>query len=248
VPTHSFESRRAAESTKWPKRVVKAPDTYARSCARWETAKPIECPKTFSKGGLRNGGVMFRNGWAVIAAVLLFGCADTREGLDFAAVSRTSGGPKNGQGRIVVLREITIVGSADGGYPVKLDGEPIGDLRTGTFIFRDRPAGRHELSVSKWDFPGVTKQEINIAPGRTYFYEARLSERAKAMTVGSFAGLAGLAVTAVATSGDSNPGLVDFVLLDEAAGRQMISELRLAEGAAENRVLAPRPPGGVENR
>jgi Protein of unknown function (DUF2846) len=191
---------------------------------------------------------MFRNVCMLVAAASLFGCADTREGLDFAAVSQAKGGPSQGQGRIVVLREITIVGSADGGYPVGLDGQPMGDLKTGTFLFRDAPAGHHELSVSKWDFPGVTKQEINIAPGRTYFYDAKLSERAKAMTAGSFAGLAGIAVTAVATSGSDNPGPVDFVLLDEAAGRKAISELRLAEGAAENRVLAPRPPGGVENR
>jgi hypothetical protein len=194
------------------------------------------------------GGVMFRNGWAVVAAALLFGCAGTREGLDFAAVSQINAAPKNGQGRIVVLRETQVTGSMDGGYPVSLDGQPMGDLKTGTFLVRDIPAGRHELLVSLWSFPGETKQEVSIAPGRTYFYTANMSERGKAMMVGSMAGLAGLAVTAVATSGNNNTGPVDFVLLDEAAGRQMISQLRLAEGAAENGVLAPRPPGGVENR
>jgi hypothetical protein len=192
---------------------------------------------------------MFRSVRASIAtALLLSGCASTQEGLDFAAVSQTSGGPKNGQGRIVVLRETAFVGSMDGGYSVSLDGEPMGDLKTGTFIFRDRPAGRHELSVNRWDFPGVTKHEFSVAPGRTYFYAAKMSERAQALLAGSFAGLAGLAVTAVATSGSSNPGPVDFVLLDDAAGRQAISELRLEEPAVENRVIAPRPPAGVDNR
>jgi hypothetical protein len=191
---------------------------------------------------------MFRNVWAVVAAASLLGCADTKEGLDYAAVSQIKGGPKNGQGRIVVLRETQVVGSMDGGYPVKLDGQPMGGLRTGTFLVRDIPAGRHELTVSLWDFPGDTKQEVSIAPGRTYFYAANISERAKAMLVGSTVGIAGIVVTAAATSGNSNPGPVDFVLLDETAGRQMISALRLAEGAAENGVLAPRPPGGVENR
>jgi hypothetical protein len=56
-----------------------------------------------------------------------------------------------------------------------------------------------------------------------------MSARGKAVTAGSFAGLAGIAVTAVATSGESNQGPVEFVPLDEAQGRQAISELRLAK-------------------
>jgi hypothetical protein len=47
--------------------------------------------------------------------------------------------------------------------------------------------------------------------------------------VGSMAGLAGWAATAAATSGSDNTGPVEFVLLDEAAGRQMVSELQLAQ-------------------
>jgi hypothetical protein len=38
-----------------------------------------------------------------------------------------------------------------------------------------------------------------------------------------------MAVTAIATSGSSNPGPVDFEPLDEAAGTRAISELRLAK-------------------
>jgi Protein of unknown function (DUF2846) len=180
-------------------------------------------------GWRRTGGIMFRHVWTVVAAALLFGCAGTREGLDFAAVSQMSGSPKSGQGRLVLLRETQVTGSMDGGYPVSLDGQPMGDLKTGTFLVRDVPAGRHELSVSPWAFPGTTKQEISIASGRTYFYTANMSERGKALMVGSMAGLAGLAVTAVATSGNDNAGPVDFVLLDEAAGRQMVSQLRQAQ-------------------
>jgi hypothetical protein len=191
---------------------------------------------------------MFRNLWVVVAAALLFGCTGTREGLDFGAVSQMNGTPKKGQGRLVLVRETQVTGSMDGGYPVSLDGQPMGDLKTGTFLVRDIPAGRHELKVSSWAFPGETKQEVSIVAGRTYFYSANMSERGKALMVGSMAGLAGIAVTAVATSGNNNAGPVDFVLLDEAAGRQMVSQLRLAEGSAENGILAPRPQGAVENR
>jgi hypothetical protein len=172
---------------------------------------------------------MFRTVCTFVAAALLFGCAATRDGLDYSSVSKTYGGLKNGQGRIVLLRESAFVGSMDGGYPISLDGQSIGDLRTGTFLVRDVTAGRHELSTSQWAFPGTTKLEIGITPGRTYFYAASMSERGKALMVGSMAGLAVFAVTAVATSDKSNPGPVDFVLLDEAAGQQMVSQLQLAQ-------------------
>jgi hypothetical protein len=68
-----------------------------------------------------------------------------------------------------------------------------------------------------------------VASGRTHFFVTKQSERSKAITVGSFGGLAGMAVTAVATSGSSNPGPVDFMPLEEAAGMRAISELRLAK-------------------
>ncbi len=173
---------------------------------------------------------MFRTICTFVAAALLFGCAaTTRDGLEYSSVSKTYGSPKNGQGRIVVLLEKGYAGVFDHGYPVSLDNEPIGELRTGTFVYGDRPAGRHELTVNEWDFPGVTKQEVNVAAGRTYFFVTKQSERSKALKVGSFAGLTGMAVTAIATSGSSNPGPVDFDPLDEAAGMRAISELRLAK-------------------
>jgi hypothetical protein len=45
----------------------------------------------------------------------------------------------------------------------------------------------------------------------------------------AFGGFAGLAIGTAVTSGQSNPGPLDFVLLDEAAARTAMSELRLAE-------------------
>jgi hypothetical protein len=172
---------------------------------------------------------MYRTICAFVGAALLFGCAVTRDGIDYASISQTYGGPKNGQGRIVVLLEKGFAGAFDHGYPVSLDNEPIGELKTGTFVYGDRPPGRHELSVNEWDFPGVTKQEVNVTAGRTYFFVTKQSDRSKALTVGSFAGLTGMAVTAIATSGSSNPGPVDFMPLDEAAGMRAISELRLGK-------------------
>jgi hypothetical protein len=66
---------------------------------------------------------MFRTGCTFVAAALLFGCS---------SVSKTYGGPKNGQGRIVVLWEKGYPDAFDHGYHVSLDNEPIGILKTGT--------------------------------------------------------------------------------------------------------------------
>jgi hypothetical protein len=173
---------------------------------------------------------MVRIVFVLATTVALFGCAATREGFDFGSVSQTAGAPKNGQARVVVMWEKGYGGLFDQGYAIALDSESMGELKTGTFLFRDLPAGRHQLSVNLWDFPGVTRHDIAVAPGRTYFFLARQSERSKALATGqTFGGLAGFAVTAAVTSSDSNPGPVDFVPLDDAAGQRTISELRLAK-------------------
>ena len=170
---------------------------------------------------------MFLRILVLMVTTVLLGCA--RNGLDFDSVSQSTGAPKNGQARIAVLLEKGYGGLFDSGYPVALDGEAMGELKTGTFLVRDRPAGRHELSVDQWDFPGgVTRQEITVAPGRTYFFLCRRSPRGNAIAVGTLGGLVGIGLTTALTSGDSNPGPVEFVPLDDAAGRQAISELRQA--------------------
>jgi hypothetical protein len=77
----------------------------------------------------------------------------------------------------------------------------MGELKTGTFLYRDRPAGRHQLSVEETGFPGVTRKDISVASGRTYFFLVRPSERSKQLQAAQVAGgLAGLAVTAIVTS------------------------------------------------
>jgi hypothetical protein len=61
------------------------------------------------------GGFMFRTVCTFVAAALLFGCAATRDGMDYASLSQTYGVPKNGQGRIVVLLEKGFAGAFDHG-------------------------------------------------------------------------------------------------------------------------------------
>jgi Protein of unknown function (DUF2846) len=166
-----------------------------------------------------------------LAAVTLVGCAATeRTGTDFAGMIQKLGPPRAGQARVVVLREKAYGGITDAGWDIKLDGGPMSDLKTGTYVYADRPAGQHQLSATASLFPGVSQYDVSAQSGRTYFYLVRPSERAKVLAGMSAAGgVAGLLVGAAVTSGNSNPGPLDFFPLEETAARQTIAELRLAE-------------------
>src|ERR1700737_176546 len=96
-----------------------------------------------------------------IVAVLLSGCVSDRAGTDYAAIAQKVGPPKPGQSRIVVLQE-----KRDGlsmalcACDLKLDGSPIGKVTVGTYVYADRPAGRHQLSASETLFPGETNRDF----------------------------------------------------------------------------------------
>ena len=131
--------------------------------------------------------------------------------------------------RIVVFRASEYGGIFDLGWPVALDGKAMGDIKTGSFTYADRPAGRHQLSVDMASaYPGtpVVKHEFTAAPGRTYYFQARLNERGQGLTAAaSVGGLVGYAVVTAATSGDAK-GPVDFVPIDNASPQ--LAELRMS--------------------
>jgi hypothetical protein len=163
--------------------------------------------------------------------LLLSGCVSDRIGTDYAAIAHKVGPPKPGQSRIVVLQE-----KRDGlsmalcACDLKLDGSPIGKVTVGTYVYADRPAGRHQLTASEVLFPGETKRDITTESGRTYFFLVRSSERHDAVTgVTMIGGLAGAVVASVATYGNENPGPANFFPLDESTARTTLAQLQLAE-------------------
>ena len=173
---------------------------------------------------------MFRRGVAlVLGALLLCSCQTTeRTGLDYAAMTQRVGPPKAGQARIVMLREKTLsIVDADSRF--ELDGVPIQGLKTGTYVYSDRPAGQHRFTASEGGFPGTTEIDIAVQSGRTYFYVVRMSERKAAIVANGGNGVLGLVLSTALTAGYKNPGPLDFLLLEEAAARTAIAELRLAE-------------------
>lgn len=173
---------------------------------------------------------MWRGALACGAMLLLSGCV-TGSGTDFTHLAQKVGPPKSGQARIVVLQEkreglsLSICACE-----IKVDGDAIGKAKPGTYVYADRPAGRHWLIVSELLFPGDSKQEIRTESGRTYFFLVRASKRHDALMGGAMiGGLAGIALTSVATVGNENAGPADIFPLDDAAARTTLTELQLSD-------------------
>ena len=162
-----------------------------------------------------------------VVAFVVSGCVTERSGLDFSAMSQKVGPPKAGQARIVVFREKAYGGLFDQGWDVKLNGEQLSELKTGTYVYADRPAGRHQLTSTAAMFPGVTQHDITVVAGRTYFFLAKVSERAhKLHAMSAAGGLTGLVIGSAMTAGDANPGPLDFFPIEETAARAMLTDLR----------------------
>ena len=175
---------------------------------------------------------MFWRGVALsVAAVLLSSCVTERTGFDYAATMQKVGPPRPGQSRIVLLSEKAKgLGLDAAACNVKIDAGSAGLLKPGTYLYVDRPAGRHEILATQVLFPGDTKRDISTESGRTYFFLARTSDRANTLTgMSMVGGLAGALVASAATSGSQNPGPIDFFPLDEATARTTIADLQLAE-------------------
>ncbi|WP_245321781.1 DUF2846 domain-containing protein [Bradyrhizobium sp. LTSPM299] len=162
--------------------------------------------------------------------LLMSGCVSDGVGTDYAAISQKVGPPKPGQSRIVVLQEKRKGLSAFCGCDVKLDGEPIGKVAIGTYVFADRPAGRHQFIASETLFPGDTTYNFSTEPGRTYFFLVRASERyASVSGVTMMGGLVGGVIASAVTANAANPGPADFFALDEPTARTTLAELQLAQ-------------------
>lgn len=160
-----------------------------------------------------------------ITAATLTGCATTQSGPPIASLA-SIGAPPAGKARIVVMRpENGFFGWGDRALPVKIDGEPMGDLLTGTYASLDRPAGRHRISVDLWDHPGVSQHDFNAASGRTYYFAVRLKQKVNDVHMAAaIGGLAGYVIAAAATN--DNTGPVDLIPMSDAEAKRTIAEVR----------------------
>jgi Protein of unknown function (DUF2846) len=174
---------------------------------------------------------MLRRMVMLVGAALLSGCVSDGVGTDFATVAQKIGPPRAGQSRIVVLqakREGLSVALC--ACQMTLDGSSMGKVIVGTYVYADRPAGRHQLIATEALFPGESKRDFTTVPGRTYYFLVRSSQRHDAMTGGAVvAGLPGLLVTAVATADKEDQGPAQLIPLDESAAKTALAELELVQ-------------------
>lgn len=168
----------------------------------------------------------------VLFAVLLSaGCVATRTGATLDDLNKKIGGPASGQARIVVIRDKGIEPLFDSGWQVYLDGATMGDLKTGTFIYRDRPAGPHKLSFSRaGDFSRASTRDFMAASSRTYVFRLDINDKGRLVqSSGVVAGLAGMLVTSAISDASDKRGFFDFTLLEGEAARQALADIHVAE-------------------
>ena len=70
----------------------------------------------------------------------------------------------------------------------------------------------------------MTRQDLNLQAGQTYFFVARDSKRKNAYAATASTGLLGLALTTAITSTYDNPGPLDFFPLEESAAKATIAD------------------------
>jgi hypothetical protein len=164
----------------------------------------------------------------LLLAAALCGCVTTAStGPSLSELARSVGPPKAGQARIVVFRDKGVGGLVGGvGWDVNLDGQPMGSVKFGTFVYRDRPGGRHQLELLFDPFPRPSRHAFDAVPGRTYVFRMELNDRGKTLHAsGAVAGLAGFLVAGAISAASDDRGSYDFVPVDSAA----LADIGLAE-------------------
>jgi Protein of unknown function (DUF2846) len=169
--------------------------------------------------------------WRVVLALaivaLFAGCAPTRTGASLDALAA----PKTGVARVFVLRDKSFGQIIDGGFQAYLDEAPMGDLKTGTFVYRDVPPGQHKLFFARpLEMFRASQQAFSVVSGRTYYFRLELNDKGKWITASSIlgGGPGALVSSAISAAADER-GLFDFTPLDDAAARAAMAELRLSE-------------------
>jgi hypothetical protein len=152
---------------------------------------------------------------AIIAAAPLMGCVTAASGPTVASLASASAAPA-GKARIVVMRpDDGFTGCA---VPVKIDGQPMGELLTGAYASIDRPPGRHRVATEFWD---VSRQDFNATAGRTYYFAVKVRRKHVAA---AFTDLASYATLAAATNDTTGP--FELIPMSEAEAKQVIAQAR----------------------
>jgi len=109
-----------------------------------------------------------------LAACAALACST---GATYAQFAARTPPPPQGQGRIIVY--LTDVTEAPSFWPIiTVDGQALGQIRTGTFFYVDEPAGIHQIGVgvkesnAAFGSQGATQPVfVGVAPGTTSYVQ-----------------------------------------------------------------------------
>jgi hypothetical protein len=107
----------------------------------------------------------------------------------------------------------------------------LGDLKTGTFVYRSVTTGPHKLTFARGgETARESSRELVAASGRTYVFRLELNEKGKlVMAANSQAGVLPLLTASSAAHAADHPGLYDFTPLEGPAASEALADLHLAE-------------------
>jgi hypothetical protein len=165
---------------------------------------------------------------AAVTLTMAAGCAaPTRTGPTFDTIKA----PSAKQARVVVLRDKAMGDLIDAGWQAQLDGAVLGDLKTGTFVYRTVPPGPHKLTFARGgEMARESTRELVASSGHTYVFRLELNEKGRLVTAaGSQGGVLPLLVASAAAHAADDRGLYDFTLVEGPAASEALADLHLAE-------------------
>ena len=126
--------------------------------------------------------------------------------------------------RIYILRPGALPGAAMSAN-VRIDGVEVGSVAIKSYLFVDRPAGRHKIEMSISGEFGTNEHEIEVAAGRTYYMVVNVRSAAAGFTGGGVIFIPGSNVGRPVGQ-SSGLGFSYLSELDASAGAAMISRLK----------------------
>jgi hypothetical protein len=175
---------------------------------------------------VRSGALARRGRMApvVMMAAALAGCLATG-GNNFSAVMQKTGAPAAGLSRVVLYP----TRDADA-TTFQLDGVLVGQLKPGTFVYRDVPAGAHELVAEPPGMGTLERYGFSTAAGRTFYLKVDATDFAKwkhkASTSYAVGGAAGPYMIGPPPTTEAN-SFFRFVKVDDATAARELADMIL---------------------
>jgi hypothetical protein len=130
----------------------------------------------------------------------------------------------------------------------------MGDFKTGTFVYGDRPKGPHKLTFEGPEDLSRESHQVFVGESRRTYFSPRADGKVGLVAASSMnAGLAGF-IHFILRCGQlrTNAACSTSLPWDEAAAREALADLRLAEwpcpGSGSHLVAPCAQPGSVGNR